>query len=136
MIVGFYCYNEVMDKSASRHHLLYPALEWNIRPQGAELRGTPSLIYKLPRFEHDIMHEEVAIVPLLGHNTLRSVARIWTPEHDTFKDIDGLCRAIGKAALHERSQPIETSLAELTVEALQAQKRVLINLGHTAKLGY
>ena len=76
------------------------------------------------------MHRRVAIIPLLGHNTLRSVSRIWTPENNTMRDIDGLCLAIGKAALHERSQPIESQLAELTIEALQLEKEVLKELGY------
>jgi hypothetical protein len=46
------------------------------------------------------------------------------------RDIDGLCLAIGKAALHERSQPIESQLAELTIEALQLEKEVLQELGY------
>lgn len=119
-----------MERANSRHHLLFPAAEWSLRPEGLKLRGTPSLIPKLTRPDHDYMHEVVPIIPALGHNTLRAVSRLWTPERDTYRDIDGLCRAIGKAAMHERSHYLESSLAELTIEALELEKTVLKEIGY------
>lgn len=119
-----------MNNRSSRHHLLFPAAEWSLRPQGAEMRSTPSLIARITRDEHDYMHRQVAIIPALGHNTLRAVSRLWIPEHETYRDLDGLCRAIGKAATHERSHRIESDLAGLTIEALEMEREILKEIGY------
>lgn len=114
----------------TRHHTCFPAPEWMLRPESQAIRTTPSMIPRIPRPEHDYMHEVVAIVPALGHNTLRAVSRLWTPENDTYKDIENLCRAIGKAAAHERSSSIESGLAELTIEAFELERGVLKEIGY------
>lgn len=119
-----------MERFNSRHHLLFPAAEWSLRPEGQAIRSTPSMIPKLRRVDHDYMHEVVPIIPALGHNTLRAVSRLWTPENNTYRDVDRLCIAIGKAATHERSHPIESDLAELTIEALELEKTVLKEIGY------
>lgn len=114
----------------TRHHVMFPAPEWMLRPEGQEIRTTQSMIPHIPRPEHDYMHRVVAIVPALGHNTLRAVSRLWTPENNTYKDIDQLCRLIGRAAMHPRSHKIESDLANLTIEALQLEKQVLREIGY------
>jgi hypothetical protein len=101
-----------------------------LRPEGRELRTSPGMISRLTRGEHDYMHEVVPIVPALGHTTLRAVSRLWTPERNSYKSIDTLCIAIDKAATHERSHPIETDLARLTIQALELEKQVLKEIGY------
>lgn len=114
-----------MNRLNSRHHLLFPAAEWSLRPPAVFLRGSRSLIPHLSRGDHDFMHRVVPLVPLLGHRTLEAAASLWRPEHDTMRDIDGLCIAIGRAAAHEKSHQLESHLAELAIESLQMQKSVL-----------
>lgn len=114
-----------MNRLNSKHHLLFPAAEWLLRPEAAFIRKTHSLIPRMTRADHDYMHNQVPIVPALGHRTLISAGHLWTPEGDTIRDIDGLCIAIGKAAAHERTHRIEADLAELAIEALQMEKAVL-----------
>lgn len=118
-----------MERNNSRHHILFPAQEWMLRPEGRNIRTTPSMIISLNRADHDIVHDALPIIPALGHNTLRAVSRLWVPERNTYRDLDNLCRAIGQAALHERSHPIESGLAELTIEALELEKQALKDVG-------
>lgn len=118
-----------MERNNSRHHLLFPAQEWMLRPEGRELRTSPGLIARLTRADHDYMHEVVPIVPALGHMTLKAVSRLWTPERNSYRSLDTLCLAIEKAATHERSHPIESDLARLSIQALQLEKQVLREIG-------
>jgi hypothetical protein len=114
----------------SKHHLMFPRQEWALRPEGESIRNTPSLIATISRGDHDYMHEEVPLVPLLGYHTLRSLPHIWEPSGNTYQDIDGLCLAIEEATDHPRSHRMEKDLGGLAIEAMMLQKQILKEIGY------
>lgn len=117
------------NRGTTKHHLLFPAAEWMLRPEASYLRQQSSLIPRIRNEGHVYLHSVVPLVPMLGYRTLTAAMHLWTPEEDTMRDIDGLCLAIGKAATHQKSHQIEKDLAGLTIEALQMEKAVLQDIG-------
>lgn len=117
------------NRGTTKHHLLFPAAEWMLRPESAYLRQRPSLIPRMRNEDHAYLHTQVPVVPALGYNTLRAVVQLWTPEEDTIADIDGLCRALDQAASHEKSHPIESDLAGLCIDALILQREIILEVG-------
>lgn len=118
-----------MNNNRSKHHLLFPRAEWELRPEARKIRQTPSMVPVLTRENHDIIHDRVSIVPLLGHHTLNAIPGLWTPRGDTIRDIDSLCRAIDWASTPRLVQPIERDLAGLAIEALMMEKDILKEVG-------
>lgn len=114
----------------SKHHLLFPRQEWDLRQQGRRMRARHSMIPVISREDHDHMHDVVPLVPALGYHTLMATERLWTPRNDTIRDIDGLCLAIDRASSPSRVHEIERDLAGLAIEALLLEKTVLKEIGY------
>lgn len=119
-----------MERANSRHHFVFPEAEQSLRPEGQFIRTHPSLIRKLTRPDHDIVHQRVSIIPALGHNTLRAVSRLWVPDNNSYRSLDNLMLAIDEASKHPKSSRIETALAQLTIEALELEKSALKDIGY------
>ena len=119
----------MVGEKPTRHHFLFPSAEHMLRQEGVAITTHPSMIGDLSRSDHDIVHKLVPIIPALGHNTLRAVTRFWVPDRDHYRSLDNLMSAIDKAASHPKSHPIETKLANLTIEALELEKIVLKEIG-------
>lgn len=112
-------------KTYDKHHVLNPRQEWTLRPQAEFLREQPTLVPRIERSIHEVLHRVTPPVPLLGYYALRTVANDFTPGRTTVESIDRLCSSIEYAAEHPRAHPLEFELAELAVNALQLQRNVL-----------
>ncbi len=106
----------------TRHHTLFYEQEWELRPEAKYLRCDGGLIAPLSRQDHDRIHQEVALVPLLGVYALRRVAAEYKPTQSLYKNMDNLVLLIDEAIHHPRSHSLETRLGELTIEAIVRQK--------------
>lgn len=108
-----------------KHHILNPRQEWTLRPQAEWLREQPTLVPRIDRDIHDVLHRVTPPVPLLGYHALRIVANDFVPGRTTMESIDRLATSIEYAAEHPRAHPLEVDLAELAVNALMLQRNVL-----------
>jgi hypothetical protein len=118
-----------MNQRPSRHHLLFPRAEWDLRPEGRKIRQTRSMIPTMRRDDHDYLHSVVPIVPALGHHTLNALPGLWTPQNNTYTDLDSLCVAIDRASAPHRVHQLERDLAGLAIEALLLERNVLKETG-------
>lgn len=109
----------------TRHHVLFYEQEWELRPEGVYLRCDGGLIAPLTRADHDKIHQEVALVPLLGVYALKRVAAEYTPTNSLYKNIDNFALLVDEAIHHPRSHSLETRLGELTIESVIMQKEFI-----------
>ena len=116
-----------------RHHILHNRQEWSLRDEALKLRETPSIVPRISREDHNTIHSNCPAVPLLGFNALQRVLKIWEPDVDTLKSVDGLMSAIEQAGRHEKAHPIETELAQLAVNAIDLQRPFLRQALHSAE---
>lgn len=110
------------------HHTLYYGKEWSLRPEGLYLREQPGLIVPLPPKEHDILHKEVHLVPLLGFHALNLVAHNADFNGRFDHDIDELMLQIEKAGNHPKADEIERELGQLSIRSLMKQKDIISHL--------
>ena len=119
-----------MDKSRrlTDHHMLFYDREWSMRPEGHFLRTSRGLIRRLPRYEHDIVHREVSLIPLLGAHALQQVANSVDFNGNYHHDIDEMITRVERAAKHPKADEIERALTELTARALVWERDVISGL--------
>jgi len=108
-----------------RHHIMFPAQEWSLRPEAKKIRSTPALIPKIDREDHNEIHRHVPFVPMLGYYALRRVASDFYPQRTTLATIDELLFSMESAKGHPKSHPIETAQIELSMQALEAERDLL-----------
>lgn len=108
-----------------RHHLLNPAREWSLRPEGKKLRESQGLIPLIDRDLHETIHRECPPVPLLGFYALQRTVREFQPHPDTLISIDNLMFAIEASGRHPKAHPIERELSSLAIQALDLQRGYL-----------
>lgn len=106
----------------TRHHLLFYDQEWSLRPEGKFLRCDGGLIAPLTRLDHNRIHDEVALVPLLGVYALKRVAAQYEPGPSLYKNIDQFASLVDEAIHHPRSHSLEKRLGELTIESMIMQR--------------
>ena len=105
-----------------RHHILHYRQEWRLRDDATAIREHPSLVPVLDRETHNEIHRHCPPVPLLGYHALRRVRALWVPHKDTIESVDSLLWAIDETNRHPRAHPIERSLGELAMQAIELQK--------------
>lgn len=109
-----------------RHHILFPRLEWNLRPDARLLRGNSTLIPMLDRSVHEEIHRQCSQVPLLGHNALELTRLSFIPRiGDTLGSIDSLIMSIEKSKHRLKCPPIDKQLADLAIEAILLQRPLI-----------
>lgn len=106
----------------NRHHILYHAKEWSLRPYAKSMRETPSLIPNMDRLVHEELHMNCPPVPLLGYYALEKTRSNFNPTGNTLDDMDGLMSAMEKSTRWERFHPLERELAGLAIEAIELQR--------------
>lgn len=104
------------------HHVCFYRQEWRLRPEAKAIREHPSLVPNLDRDAHEELHANCSSVPPLGYHTLIRVAKNWYPQRDTLRSMDELMYAIDKASEHPLIRPIERDVAQLAIQAIDAQK--------------
>lgn len=108
------------------HHDVFRRQEWTLRPQAEAIRESPGLKVRLARSDHEWLHTKVEPIPLLGYHALLSVNRYYEDAPgDTLQSMDNLLFAINKANHEPKSKPIERSLGELTMQAIEQERDIL-----------
>lgn len=107
------------------HHILHTKGDWSRRGESLYLRGTPSLVPRIERDAHNEIHRECPSIPVLGFHALQRVSRTFDPIGNTMRDIELLQLSIDKGTKHPKTHPIERSMAELTLHAIDLQKPFL-----------
>ena len=108
-----------------QHHLLWDRVSWSTRLESRYLRETPSLVPRIERVTHNEIHAECPIIPVLGFHALQRVIRTFQPIGNTMHDIELLQLSIDKGTKHPKTHPVERSMAELTLHAIDLQKPFL-----------
>lgn len=116
----------MFNQQITRHHTLFPRQEYSLRPQAKSLRESPGLIQPLVWSDHNYLHTRVEPIPLLGYHALCATLREYNDvPGDTIASMDNLLFAIEKSNHGRQVKPIERSLGELTMEALEHERDIL-----------
>ncbi len=108
------------------HHLVYQRQEWTLRPQAEAIRESPGLKIRLARSDHNYLHTKVEPIPLLGYHALCATLREYEDvPGDTIASMDNLLFAIEKSNHGRQVKPIERSLGELTMAAVEHERDIL-----------
>lgn len=108
------------------HHAIYHRQEWTLRPQAELIRESPGLKIKMPRSDHEWLHNQTEAIPLLGYHALCAVNREYDDvPGDTIASMDNLLFAIEKSNHGRQVKPIERSLGELTMAAVEHERDIL-----------
>jgi hypothetical protein len=110
---------------SDKHHILHERQEWTLRPAAEYLREHPSLVPRIDRQLHEVLHRVAPAVPLLGHHALRHVVNDYQPGANTLESMDNLLLSIDYASRHPRAHSVEVRLAELAIEAISIQRDIL-----------
>jgi hypothetical protein len=105
-----------------KHHLIFDRVSWTSRPEAKKLRENPSLIVRLDRSEHSELHRHTVAVPLLGYHALVRTLRDYEPGATPLESVENLMATIEGVGNHPRAHPIEKSLTELAVWALDLER--------------
>lgn len=109
-------------KYEDNHHILFNRQEWELRSESKLLRQTPSLIPRLDREVHEELHRACPAVPILGYYALFRTLRSFEESDDTLESVDSLMFAIEAAGNSPKAHPIERSIGELAVQAIDLQR--------------
>ena len=104
------------------HHSLFNRQEWSMRPEAKKLRETPTLITKMERSDHDLIHRHCPPVPLLGYYALVRTLHTFQEGDNSLESIENLMRAIEKSSTHPKTHEIERRLSDLAVWSLDLQR--------------
>lgn len=104
------------------HHVINRKKEWSMRSDALTIRETPSLIPRIWRPDHNYIHKMTPEIPLLGYFALQKVVAEFYPTRDTLETIDNLMFAIETAHKHPKINPIERSLGDLAIMAIDIQR--------------
>lgn len=105
-----------------RHHILHERKGWEARPQGKELRSTPSLVPAMDRETHNALHAACPEVPMLGYYALVRILKTFQPTYDTLDTMDDLLYSINEASKHPKAHDIERQLCQLALQAVDLQR--------------
>lgn len=105
-----------------RHHILNNRQEWSLRADARTLRETPTLIPVLDRDLHETLHANTPPVPLLGFYALRSTLANFQEGVTPLQSMDNLMFAIEAAGKNPRTHPLERSLGDLAIQAIDLQR--------------
>lgn len=108
--------------SYSFHHMLYTRATWESQSSTKMLRNNPWLIVPLEEQGHRELQRDIPVVPVLGHNTAQWVQRNYEPiKGNHLASLVELIGVINEAGKHPRATPIEKSLGEVCIDALELQ---------------
>ena len=105
-----------------RHHILHTRVDWEARKESGLLRRMNSLIVPIDRLSHNEIHKECPSVPVLGHYAVLRTLRDYLPGNDAMESIDNLLFSMEDAIDHPRMHPLERTLGELTMQAIELQR--------------
>ena len=111
-----------MEAYRDRHHIIFEKVPWSSRPEAKRIREHPSLIKRMDREDHNEIHRNVTIVPLLGYYGLQRTWASFEPGHNALKSMENLMGAFEAAGNHPKAHPIDKQLAELACWAVDLQR--------------
>jgi len=103
------------------HHLLYTGRAWESHFATRYLRELPEHIIAMDDEVEATLHDNVPIIPLLGHHAAMHVRKNYEPHENPLKTIPRLMTAIEAAVRVPQAKVIERELGLLTVHALELQ---------------
>jgi hypothetical protein len=126
-----------MAERPNNHHILYTRKLWESHQSTRDLRRNKVLIPTIEPVIHALIHNEVAIVPVLDHNTAPRVERDFIPVGgDTVRSVERLMWVIDKQRMHHKAGELERSMGELTILALEMQLPYLTPLKRFLQVGW
>lgn len=104
------------------HHILFTKRAHNLTEDLQKVRSIRWLKPPLHRDVHDALHQEVQLVPILGHRAAGLVRRNYEPmPGDYIQSAYMYCWSVEEAVARYPSSSIEFKLGELVVYAVEQQ---------------